>query len=261
MNYLEMCSSNCSGNGICFHGSCFCKNGFTGPSCNLSLCLETCPKNSFCNKNATCECIQGYYGQNCDDKHILHGKKLANNTIICKKGWTGDLCDTKLCANNCSDHGLCHNGTCLCSSGWTGFSCQVFSCPNECSYNGYCSPQGCLCKQGWKGSDCSIRNITNGQILEDGTIVCEEGYSGPTCDDLQCSIPCKNNGKCVENSCVCQTGWTGDLCEVRQCRDSCNYHGVCVNGTCLCEDGWKGDPLCSKRFPIFKNDTYHIRSI
>ena len=65
------------------------------------------------------------------------------------------------------------------------------------------------------------------------------------------SDPCKEvacvNGVCEDGSCVCQAGWTGPQCEVKLCEPDCGPHGDCVNGACECDPGWAG-PACDSAF-------------
>jgi hypothetical protein len=47
-------------------------------------------------------------------------------------------------------------------------------------------------------------------------------------------------GNCWEGECVCNDGWTGPDCNTIQCPNSCSNHGVCLNATntCLCDEGF-----------------------
>jgi hypothetical protein len=48
--------------------------------------------------------------------------------------WTGTQCDTDLCLNHCSEHGVCVGvDRCHCFAGWLGRDCSEDSCPNHCS--------------------------------------------------------------------------------------------------------------------------------
>ena len=77
-----------------------------------------------------------------------------------------------------------------------------------------------------------------------GECTCNSGYTGTSCDLLQCgdSLQCANGASCVDGSCVCAFGYSGDSCEGRdQCLGvTCNGHGRCVvfNGqpVCRCDD-------------------------
>ncbi len=50
---------------------------------------------------------------------------------VCNKGWywntQGQDCAAKICANKCSNNGLCVNGSCRCLEGFTGPSCEMLT--------------------------------------------------------------------------------------------------------------------------------------
>ena len=55
----------------------------------------------------------------------------------------------------------------------------------------------------------------------------------------RCSLECVH-GDCDKGGCVCEEGWTGPRCNERACDPRCSLHGQCHNGTCLCVQGWNG---------------------
>lgn len=63
---------------------------------------------------------------------------------------------------------------------------------------------------------------------------CNPGYSGPSCENKTCTLPCKN-GDCVvkdgQSSCECYEGFTGNMCENGNL-DACLFHHCDNNSTC-----------------------------
>lgn len=69
-----LCSSACSGNGVC-DGSvsppvCNCNTGWTGVSCSVVVSSSTCSQNCVnlngqCDSTGVCKCYQGWLGHNC----------------------------------------------------------------------------------------------------------------------------------------------------------------------------------------------------
>lgn len=84
--------------------------------------------------------------------------------------------------------------------------------------------------------------------------MCVAGYSGLYCQtqiDQCASMPCVNNGSCVDNvdsfTCICPPGYSGTVCETQidTCASApCANGGTCtdlVNGyTCACPSGYSG---------------------
>ena len=89
----------------------------------------------------------------------------------------------------------------------------------------------------------------------DGTCICTEGFSGPTCEDdgqnLCIHSPCENGGECIDlikdYKCRCKPGFVGVHCQINidECEmQPCANGGHCtdlVNGfRCECQPGWAG---------------------
>lgn len=80
-------------------------------------------------------------------------------------------------------------------------------CPGNCTANGLCVFPGlCVCQDGWSGETCNT----------------------PTCATLDF---CNENGQCSDfDECSCDEGWLGLSCDVANCtlRNNCNNNGFCA---------------------------------
>ncbi|KRY57863.1 Teneurin-m, partial [Trichinella britovi] len=164
------------------------------------------------------------------------------------------------CKYGCFDKGICNNGLCACFDGYAGEFCEKTICPAICNGNGLFSGGRCHCHQGWKGvecdvpySICEIPNCNNhGQCGNDGQCICDPGYKGEFCEELDCpSADCNGQGVCVKGLCYCRAGWTGSSCEISTSLNLCSSYSQCsehgqyddIAAVCLCDDGWVG-PKC-----------------
>merc|ERR1712215_502547 len=100
--------------------------------CSTPKCSEGCdPVNGKCEIPNTCDCLNGFEGQNCTEmiSHPFCKNGLARSALeqcVCYEGWQGDLCDIPVCKEGCSRR------------------------------NGYClEPFQCLCEQGYSGTYCN----------------------------------------------------------------------------------------------------------
>ena len=72
------CKNQCSFQGFCLEGLCFCKPGYMGDDCSLTLdsttnktimmnttCLNNCNENGKCSVNGRCICDKGFSGFDC----------------------------------------------------------------------------------------------------------------------------------------------------------------------------------------------------
>lgn len=80
------CPDNCNGwNGYCNkQGTCLCKPGFSGESCNQRACLAGCTEHGTCD--------------------------LATGQCQCKLGWCGFQCEKRCCPYNCNDRCVLRRG-------------------------------------------------------------------------------------------------------------------------------------------------------
>merc|ERR1712196_234227 len=101
------CAGGCNPpNGHCFNGTCFCKPGFGGDSCDQLICPGNCSNSGSC----------------------------INGQCACASGFTGHDCSLHTCPNECNQRGFCHDGKCECMDGFSGDDCGVEQDkPGSCS--------------------------------------------------------------------------------------------------------------------------------
>jgi len=108
----------------------------------------------------------------------------------------------------------------------------------------------CLCNEGYQGTFCDMAYCIIESCKNEGICItedkpecrCKAGYSGTYCEtniDDCASIPCYNNGKCIDKidayECICTgTGFRGPNCEsdIDECLTeniSCGGSGTCIN--------------------------------
>jgi hypothetical protein len=228
----DVCHNDCGygcdlSQGNCEKGSgnCTCLNGFTLPSCTICLpnkwgkdCLECYAHcNGTCDNYGNCTngCIQGFYGQRCENECSFGCNSSCNQVTGncnngCKEGFDGDKCSQckdgyydstkcEICPTHCV--GTCDNntGNCqTCESGFHGLRCEE-SCSIGCLSRD-CEPisGNCTittgCREGYKLHDCV--HCEEKYYLKDNSIqkVCEH-----------CPVHCKEN-KCHEKTGFCTNG-------------------------------------------------------
>lgn len=57
-----------------------------------------------------------------------------------------------------------------------------------------------------------------GKIEPPNRVICDEGYSGDSCEEKTCAMDCNMNGDCVDGVCKCHRPWTGEFCEILTCK-------------------------------------------
>ncbi|GFR86630.1 teneurin-m-like isoform X2 [Elysia marginata] len=122
---------------------------------------------------------------------------------------------------NCSGNGQCIHGKCRCFRGFKGEACEV---QDKINITELCA------------SRCSGNGLYD---MKTGSCECFRHFSGLNCETEICRLECAH-GKCQSQRCVCDPGWSGALCDQLECNHRCDLHGKCQNGTCMCTTGWNG---------------------
>ena len=177
----EMLPCDCSGHGACHAssaGGCVCHPGWTGTNCATEeVCPDDCSGNGVCN-DGSCFCFKGYAGDSCafsveDGKEAERRKNCVNPDVgddpaalarvpkIRSKETGGES------PAPCSGHGVCGYemspapgsgkayGRCLCMPGYLGDYCEEeIKCPNDCLGHGTCVAGKCKCRYGYSGEGC-----------------------------------------------------------------------------------------------------------
>ena len=106
-----------------------------------------------------------------------------------------------------------------------------------CAGRGHCSSGSCVCDEGWSGATCEREACAGGCGAHGtclglaGTCVCDSGWMGAACSDRQCEGGCSGRGSCVQGHCVCPNGFYGAGCAshtLQACPDACGGHGNCA---------------------------------
>ncbi|SPP89614.1 protein jagged-1 [Drosophila guanche] len=237
---VPMCRRGCDPmNGYCHRpGECRCRIGYSGEMCETCIPLPGC-QHGDCTKPFECICKPGWAGLFCTEPtcrsgcHSTRGYCEAPGECRCRIGYAGRTC------SECATMPGCQQGTCtkplecLCLPGYTGLLCQTPLCASDCStQHGYCRKPGeCRCKVGWTGSQCDkcfpYPGCANGDCEAPWECNCHSGWGGMLCDEKlsYCTDnpgTCENEGKCLSVSreggsfrCLCRQGYLGKNCEIR----------------------------------------------
>ena len=189
----------------------------------------------------------GEAGTLCVSGQLCSGHGIWLNAVEsceCEDGYVGNNCQIPCNADiTCNAQGTCTQfGGCECFPGYVGYRCEHQCDRNTtCSGNGECTPHGdCVCDLCHHGSDCSLMCSGNG-ICSTGICKCDSCYIGEYCHSM-----CNHHGICSANgTCDCEESWRGDFCTVAGCPgkyEDCSGHGICNTAVhqCYCEPGWKG---------------------
>ncbi len=187
---LFHCINNCTFQGSCYYGFCFCDVGYYGVDCSNISCPGTyCYYDSITFEQICVHSCQAGYLHTDDDIYVQDVPKLpctldnpgevngicnGFGTSICAPPYITEDCSVKDCKSNCSFNGWCSVefpvSRCMCQPGYYGEICEYKVCLNNCSYpNGICNPSSgqCSCNmmyspynntrpyKPWAGEDCS----------------------------------------------------------------------------------------------------------
>eukprot|EP00299_Pterocystis_sp_00344_P013427 c6577_g1_i1.p1 GENE.c6577_g1_i1~~c6577_g1_i1.p1 ORF type:complete len:1180 (-),score=285.96 c6577_g1_i1:64-3240(-) len=207
------CPGDCNSHGKCVGEVCVCDQDWYGTSCDTqNECLAGCPEPMVCDS--------------------------TNTKCQCPAGFTGQLCDEKLCpVQDCNKHGSCVKGVCECTDDWGGDACEL---PNTCEGEPLCSGHG----------SCQ-RNMFDSPKL---ACACDHDYHGLGCEIYKhCPSDCSGHGLCDRGTCVCDQGYeSSDCSEQTLCPRNCSFHGECVLGKCYCEKEYTSYD-CARRLPSCLN--------
>ena len=166
----------------------------------------------------TCECKDGWTGKLCDKKpctntcvadHTEKQNPSPDCACVCKDGYAGDSCETrinKICPNAC-DNGKqkpSPDCTCVCHDGWTGKSCnkkkpcakigEDCTAADPCCTDLWCSDGKCEQKQKPCSNTCDADHTEKQNPSPDCTCVCEDGWTGDSCDEEKINPDCNEEG-------------------------------------------------------------------
>ena len=104
---------------MCIQGSCFCRPGYMGATCELRRCPNDCSGRGRC----------------------ALGDDGLTTSCECNPGWTGPSCEERMCPARCSNHGYCsENATCVCDAGTQGYISSDQN-PEPQLFRKNCSPE------------------------------------------------------------------------------------------------------------------------
>jgi len=221
---IPKCDAECK-HGMCTSPNfCACEVGWDGTGCDICIPMPGCV-NGGC-KSEEINGILVEVAQTCDchkfsDEHSL-------TSAVAK--FEGPKCDRPVCKPACENGGWCVAAGDTRSNA-TGDDIGKCACPMGFKHDERDDAQQCskcMKAAGCQHGDCQRVNPNDSSSRKiPGTCVCDVGYSGPLCDQLQCRnaaddaiIDCGEHGVCLEgllpngkNGCACEAGWQGEKCD------------------------------------------------
>jgi hypothetical protein len=175
-----------------------------------------------------------------------HGQCLTDGTCDCDDGWSGRSCDQDIdeCASQsdaCDPDASCTNTpgsfTCTCAAGFAG---DGFDCNPDADGDGFPDEEdNCPGTSNPDQADGDHDGV--GDVCEPPPPVCEA------------KTTCSGRGRCqTDGSCDCDEGWSGPRCDqdIDECMtqsDLCDPDATCTNTPggfhCTCDAGFFGDGL------------------
>ena len=136
------CAADCSGAGLCFNGTCQCRDGFCGGDCSQRCCPNGCSGRGTCEQNGgvgTCRCNPGYDGADCSLR-VCPNDCSGHGSCAVPAGEPLSVRAFGLIANPNPNPNPCPKPNpnqvraawapvCTCDVGYTGFDCSLEACP------------------------------------------------------------------------------------------------------------------------------------
>jgi hypothetical protein len=91
---LAQCMNNCTGNGICHYGQCFCYSDYQGANCDTPRFTDFIECGYLCSSNGICGLSS-----------IIGNNRYFNCT--CNAGYIGAYCGIAICTGDCNYQGTC----------------------------------------------------------------------------------------------------------------------------------------------------------
>merc|ERR1719261_595193 len=135
---LDACPYNCTGNGDCINGYCYCYDGYYGLDCsNISCPGDFCYYDENTHEQICSHCCYAVYTSFEDEIYLRDQRKIPCSHT--EKGNSNGLCD-----------GFGH---CQCAPPYIGQDCSIRDCPDGCSDHGTCLVEfpvsRCQCDAGY----------------------------------------------------------------------------------------------------------------
>lgn len=132
----------------------------------MAECPNDCNGHGTCGRDDVCVCHQNWQAADCSERTCQYDIAWVDAPT--------DV-DQAHAYAECSGRGVCNrkDGICECTDGYSGPACQRSVCANDCSEHGVCvSTSGdawdagmssvCQCDPGYGGADCSLRRCPRG---------------------------------------------------------------------------------------------------